>query len=110
MRRAALISIVSLALAGCGGAMPLGGVGSTPGAGEAQAAVRSAIPAMEAYYADNGTYTGVSLRKLRSVYDSSIAGVRVASADDRTYCVESTTGSPVFSKRGPAAEIVDGPC
>ena len=110
MRRAALVSIAALALAGCGGAMPLAGVGSTPGADEAQAAVRSAIPAMEAYYADHGTYEGVSLRKLRSLYDSSIAGVRVLSADDRSYCVESTTGSPVFSKRGPAADILDGSC
>ena len=36
----------------------------------AQANVRSAIPAVEAFYADHGTYVGMTLAKLKASYDA----------------------------------------
>ena len=41
----------------------------------AQANVRSAVPAVEAFYADHGTYVGMTLAKLTASYD---AGVKLA--------------------------------
>jgi hypothetical protein len=110
MRCAVLVSTLCAALAGCGGGMPMAGVGSGSDASDAQASIRGAVPALEAYYADNGTYAGASASRLRSLYDSGIAGVRIVSADDRTYCIENTAGNFVFHKPGPAAEIRDGAC
>jgi hypothetical protein len=111
VHRAALVSMACVALAGCGGgAMPMVGVGSGSDASQGEASIRAAIPALEAYYADHGTYAGATVEKLRSLYDQSIEGVRIVSANDRTYCMENTGGALVFNKRGPAADIVDGPC
>jgi hypothetical protein len=112
VHRAALVSMLCVALAGCGGggvqseAWESGGAASS----DAQANVRAAIPAMEAYYADNGTYAGVSMEKLRATYDSTLPEARIALADKRTYCIESTVGGETFSKHGPAADITAGTC
>lgn len=77
----------------------------------AQANVRASIPALEAYWADNGTYAGATAEGLRSTYDAGIPAVRlVGPLNRRTYCVESTVGSSSYSKRGPAGYIVPGGC
>src|SRR5690349_16745952 len=56
----------------------------------AQADIRAAVPAMEAYNSDHGTngYTGVSLAKLQASYDAGIKQVSVYSANSTTYCLE----------------------
>lgn len=46
---------------------------------QAAAHVRSAIPAIEAYRVDRGTYVGLTLAKIRS-YDKSVRGVTVRRA------------------------------
>jgi hypothetical protein len=77
---------------------------------EGMSAVRAAIPAIEAYYADNGTYKGATLQVLQAQYDAALGGIEIVKANDRTYCIESThTDSPWF-KAGPAAEILPGDC
>src|SRR6266545_549518 len=83
----------------------------------AKANVRAAIPAVEAYNADNtGTgasagYTGMTVSLLQA-YDSAIVPTKltIASADSVTYCVSSTVGGKVWNKNGPGADIVTGPC
>jgi hypothetical protein len=85
-------------------------------ASTAAADVRSSIPSAEAFYADRGSYTGMTIALLRQ-YDSSIAPeVRVAWVDaGRTYCLEATVGAETYSAtRGdnPIAngDVVPGPC
>src|SRR5438093_4787915 len=39
----------------------------------AQSDIRAAIPSVEAYYSDNGKYTGVTVTKIRSSIDSGIS-------------------------------------
>lgn len=72
--------------------------------------VRAAIPAIEAYYADNGTYKGATLKVLRERYDASLQGVEVVKANAQTYCIESTEIGFPWYKAGPAAEIMPGFC
>jgi hypothetical protein len=105
-----LLAAALLGLPGCFYGPLLGGGGETA-EGEAMANVRAAIPAIEAYYADNGTYAGATVEGLRAAYDTGIGDVRlVGPLNRRAYCVESTVGGVTFSKDGPAAQIVPGPC
>jgi type IV pilus assembly protein PilA len=79
----------------------------------AQANIRAAIPAMEAYNADNGTagYSGATSVLLRSNYDQGIKHVDVKSANGTTYCLESTVGTgKTYRKNGPAADIEQLAC
>jgi hypothetical protein len=71
--------------------------------------VRNAIPAMEAFYADHGTYKGATVAKLRRAYDRSLGHIRIRTATKRTYCIESTT-RPFAHKAGPGAELRTGRC
>ena len=83
----------------------------------AKANVRAAVPAMEAYNADNtGTgasagYAGVTVTALQT-YDSAIVASKltIQSANSATYCIESTVGSATWKKAGPGADIVTGTC
>jgi hypothetical protein len=86
-----------------------GASGSSETSSAAQSDVRGAIPAIEAYYADNNTYAGATLEALQQ-YDYGVADIRIVQADDVTYCLESTVGAETYSKAGPAAEIVAGAC
>jgi hypothetical protein len=79
--------------------------------------VRAAIPAVEAYNADNtGTatdidanasttgYAGMTLTLLQS-YDAGVKNVVVGTVSSTSYCVKSTVGGKVWYKNGPAADI-----
>ena len=76
----------------------------------AQANVRSSIPAVEAYFADNNTYTGATLAYLQTTYDEGVKNIVIQSASTTTYCVQSTVGAETFNKNGPGADIVTGVC
>jgi type IV pilus assembly protein PilA len=81
----------------------------------AKANVRAAIPAVEAYNADNtGTansagYAGMTVSLLQT-YDSAIVPTKLTifRATSVTYCVDSTVGGKVWNKDGPGADIVSG--
>jgi hypothetical protein len=77
---------------------------------DAETNVRAAIPAIEAYYADNGTYRGATAARLRTTYDLGLPDVKIALARKNTYCVESSAGGEIYSKRGPQADILPGGC
>ena len=68
----------------------------------AGANVRSAVPAVEAYYADQNpnTYAGMTLAKLQLI-DSGVKLDALVAADQTatTYCVQSTVGGKVWHKR-----------
>ena len=84
----------------------------------AQANVRSAIPAVEAYSADaadrsapnNVGYVGMDLPALQLI-DGGVKNVTVAASPTATtYCIQSTVGTYTFSKKGPSADIKAEAC
>ena len=76
---------------------------------DSQMRVRAAVPAMEAYNADHGSYAGATAKKLRH-YDYGIRGIKIVRATSRTYCIESTVGPWSGFKNGPAAPVRAGTC
>ena len=77
----------------------------------AQANVRSSIPAVEAYAADNGGYTGMTLTALQGI-DAGVKNVQIVGTPGAsTYCVQNddSTGY-TYSKAGPQADIVEAAC
>jgi type IV pilus assembly protein PilA len=83
----------------------------------AKANVRAAIPAVEAYNADNNNtgnsagYAGMTVSLLQA-YDSAIVPTKlnISVATSVTYCVDSTVGGKTWNKNGPGADIVTGVC
>jgi type IV pilus assembly protein PilA len=76
----------------------------------AGANLRAAIPSVEAYFSDNGSYSGMTAAYLQGTYDQSIDTVNlfVKSVSATTYCV--WTQSPndidkVAYKAGPNGKI-----
>ena len=77
----------------------------------AQANVRASIPGLEAFAADHvGGYTGATSAALQASYDAGIKNIRVKTANNTTYCVDSTVGNSVYRKAGPGAPITSGAC
>ena len=76
----------------------------------AKANVRAAIPAVEAYNADNSKgYSGLDLTDMKS-YDQGVKNIIVQSVSSTTYCLESTVGAETWKKTGPGSDIVTGSC
>ena len=78
----------------------------------AQANVRAAVPAVEAFYSDNGTYVGMTLATLTASYDAGIKiddpGLKATRPDRQTsYCISAQQGSHTFVKKGPASNIAE---
>jgi type IV pilus assembly protein PilA len=76
----------------------------------AQANVRSAIPAVEQYFADNNTYAGMTLQYLQTTYDEGVKNIVIQAATSTTYCIHSVVGAETYKKSGPGADIVTGAC
>ena len=111
MRRVLLLVAIVPLLAGCF-YLPIGSSTYEGGdAAHAQSNVRAAIPAIEAWYADHGTYAGITLEALRQQYDAGLPEVTlVGPLNGNTYCVESTVRGTSYFKAGPAADIFEGHC
>jgi prepilin-type N-terminal cleavage/methylation domain-containing protein len=88
----------------------------------AKANVRDAAPAVIAYGSDNtGTasdvdanasttgYAGMTLALLQT-YDGRVKNIRIQSTSTSTFCIDSTVGTYIYKKAGPAADIVSGTC
>ena len=75
----------------------------------AQANVRSAVPAVEAFYSDNGTYVGMTLAALQSI-DAGIKVSTPASLSTVSYCIEASSGNYTYSKTGPGGNITAAAC
>ena len=82
----------------------------------AQANVRSAVPAVEAYYADTGHYTNMTATTGDAPDTGGLAGIdagvkiTVVSAGASTYCISDTQGSFTYYKNGPAGDITTVAC
>jgi type IV pilus assembly protein PilA len=77
----------------------------------AKANVRSSIPAVEAYNADNSKgYSGMTLAKL-TAYDQGVKNVVIVGTPNTTsYCIRSTVGTKTWYKRGPGGDITTNAC
>jgi type IV pilus assembly protein PilA len=84
----------------------------------AQANIRSLVPAVEAYNADNNGYTGMTIggsgaTSLQATYDTALKGdpaVTILSKSASTYCVKSVMGNATYYKNGPASDISTTAC
>jgi hypothetical protein len=72
--------------------------------------VRAAIPALEAWNADHGSYEGATLDKLRRQYDYGLHDAKIVFATRDDYCLESRVGDSVASKHGPGGPVLPQPC
>jgi len=73
----------------------------------AKANVRAALPAVEAYFADdllgNGSYAGMTLAQLRTVDQNVKLDEDPAPLTATTYCIQSTVSGKIFRIAGPGA-------
>ncbi len=78
----------------------------------AQANVRAAITGVETYFADNNTYSGMTVSGLQASYDQGIKNITIPSGSltATSYCVQSEVGGKTFKKVGPGGDIVTGAC
>jgi type IV pilus assembly protein PilA len=78
---------------------------------KAQANVRAAVPAVEAYFADNNTYVGMTLAALQLIDAGVAPTLDTQSLAASTYCIDddSVAGSE-YKKSGPSATVVSGSC
>jgi type IV pilus assembly protein PilA len=75
----------------------------------AKANVRASIPAIEAYYADKGTYATMTAALLKADYDAGFVGTLGTVTAD-SYCVWSDVNGKQFRKIGPQGAIEAGAC
>jgi type IV pilus assembly protein PilA len=69
--------------------------------------VRAAIPAMEAFYSDNGTYVGATYPVLKASYDAGIASVAVSNLSATSYTIANTQGTCTATVNGPGGSITN---
>jgi hypothetical protein len=74
--------------------------------------VNSVLPALEAWFADKGTYAGATIALLNHTFHRSldVKRVTIVRASRATYCVEATAKGLTAEKSGPNAPVVIGRC
>jgi hypothetical protein len=110
LRKLSIPTLVALAF--LLGASACGSSGAKKASSEDQAAavanVRAAVPAVMAYYQDNGTYRGMTDAKLAR-YDAGVAAT-VINADADSFCIEAHSRSASAFVAGPAGGPMLGTC
>lgn|SRR5690242_18375656 len=76
----------------------------------AQANVRAALPAAEAYFGDHASYAGMTIAKLRASYDSGVKLNTVKLTGTKTYCVDAASGGFTYAVTNPGGNIAAGHC
>ncbi len=76
----------------------------------AKANVRSGIPAAEAWYADKGTYVGMTPASLRQLYDAGLAATVGPTLTATSYCLQSIVNGKTWSKVGPSGSFTSIAC
>ena len=69
--------------------------------------LRAALPTAQTYYAENGTYVGMTADALVTIDDGTSPTLTVASATDSSYCLTDTVNSKTWSVEGPAPSGAD---
>jgi len=73
----------------------------------AKANLRAAVPSAEAYYADNGFYTGMDAADLALIDSGVSPTLTVASAAAAAYCLTDTVSGKTWSVAGPGPSSAD---
>jgi type IV pilus assembly protein PilA len=79
----------------------------------ARADIRAAVPGVEAFFADTGTYVGITLAGLKNSYDQGIKSVSFPTLAADSYCIQnvaSDTGGKQWHLTGPGGDIATGAC
>jgi hypothetical protein len=76
---------------------------------EAEANVRGAMPAVQIYFADHGTYAGISTATLRTINAGLSPTVQVVPTA-AGYCLMASVRGITVRNVGPSADLVDGAC
>ena len=76
----------------------------------AQADVRAAVPSAEAYYSDNGYYTGLSVAALKLIDSGLSSAVSVVSAGTSQYCLHGAVGGKDAYFQGPGGTVTSTAC
>ena len=76
----------------------------------AAANVRSAVPSLEAFYAEHGTYSGATVAALRAIDTGLAPTLELGWVETGRYCLESTVEGQTASVTGPGGVIVLGGC
>jgi prepilin-type N-terminal cleavage/methylation domain-containing protein len=72
--------------------------------------LRVAVPAVEAYHADHGTYAGMTLAGLQAAYSPGVQGIEVLSAGGSSYCVRAVAAGRVWYRNGPTGDLTTAAC
>ena len=72
-----------------------------------KANLRAALPSAEAYYADNGFYTGMTPAALTLIDSGVSPSLTVPAAGAASYCLADTDGSHNWSVAGPGPSSAD---
>ena len=76
---------------------------------EAESNVRGAIPAVQIYFADHGSYAGISTAALRTINAGLSPTVQVVPTAG-SYCLTATVRGISVRNVGPSADVTDGLC
>ena len=75
--------------------------------------IHAAVPGVKEYFADNGTYLGITLTGLKSSYDQDIKSVSFPTLAADGYCIQnvaSDAGGKQWHLTGPGGDIARGSC
>ena len=76
----------------------------------ARSNIRTAVPAIEAYRADAGTYAGMTVPALQTSYSPGVEGITVVSSGAAGYCVSASASGSTWYKAGPDGPITQTAC
>ncbi len=76
----------------------------------ARSNIRTAVPAIEAFRADTGTYAGMTVAALQASYSPGVEGITVLSSSSASYCVSATASGSTWYKAGPDGPITQTAC
>ena len=76
----------------------------------AQSNVRAAVPSAEAYYSDNGYYTGMTVGALKAIDSGLSSSVSVGTVTASTYCLKATVGNKSAGFIGPGGTVSTVAC
>jgi prepilin-type N-terminal cleavage/methylation domain-containing protein len=76
----------------------------------AKSNIRIAVPAIETYRSDHGTYAGMTLNALQASYSAGVQGIDILAADGVSYCIRAVEAGRTWYLEGPGGELTTTAC